>query len=106
MESDWRHFRDIVPKLRDRYLAERNAQIVALLTDPKKNETERFWEALEVAEKQAKILQQCLDGHSRSTMSMYILRMIGVGMLTKADTEVFSEELQKQISFAFEKASD
>jgi len=102
MESDWRKFRDLVPKLRERYLAERNARIVAVLTDLKKNETERFWDAMEQMEKEARVLQGCLDGHSRSSMQMYILRMIGAGMLAEADMEVFSEELRQQVSFAFE----
>jgi hypothetical protein len=103
MESDWKRFRDMVPKLRERYLAERNSRIVALLSRPGKNETERFWDAMEVMEREAKILQQCLDGHSRSSMQRYMLTMIGAGMLTKADMEGFSEELQRQLSFAFEK---
>ena len=103
MESDWKKFRDIVPKLRERYLADRNARIVALLTRPEKTETERFWDAMEVMEREAKILQQCLDGHSRSSMQRYMLTMIGAGMLMKADMEGFSEELRRQLSFAFEK---
>ena len=72
MESDWKHFRDMAPKLRGRYLAEKNARIVALLTNPKKNETERFWDALEVMEREANILQKCLDGHSRSKMWFFM----------------------------------
>jgi hypothetical protein len=28
MEADWKHFRDMAPKLRERYLAEQNARIV------------------------------------------------------------------------------
>lgn len=103
MESDWRKFRDLVPKLRERYLAERNARIVAVLTDLKKNETERFWDAMEQMEKEARVLQGCLDGHSRSSMQRYMLTMIGAGMLMKADMEGFSEELRRQLSFAFEK---
>jgi len=106
MESDWRHFRDMSPKLRDRYLAECNARIVAMLTDPRKNVTERFWDALEGMEKEAKVLQRCLDGHSRSKMWVFMLSMIGSGMLKKEDMGVFSEELQKQVSFAFEKSED
>ena len=102
MEADWKKFREMVPMLRERYLAERNARVVALLTDPKKNETERFWKAMEVMEREGKVLRRCLDGHSRSSMSRFILTMIGVGMLKKEDMSVFSEELQKQISFAFE----
>jgi len=85
MESDWKHFREMVPKLRERYLAERNARLVALLTDPKKNETERFWDAMEVMEREAKVLQKCLDGHSRSKMWLFMLSMISVGMLKKED---------------------
>jgi hypothetical protein len=102
MESDWKQFRDMVPKLRERYLAERNARIVALLTDPKKTETERFWKAMELMEKEARVLQQCLDGHSRSSMWPFMLSMIGAGMLKKEDMRVFSEELQKELSYAFE----
>ncbi len=92
----------MAPKLRERYLTERNARIVALLTEPKKTETERFWKAMEVMEKDAKVLQQCLDGHSRSSMQMFMMRMIGAGMLKKEDMGIFSEELQKHLSFAFE----
>jgi hypothetical protein len=102
MESDWRKFSEMAPKLRERYLAEQNARIVALLADPKKNETERFWNAMEVMERETKILRRCLDGHSRSSMQRFMLSMIGVGMLKKEDMAVFSEELRNQIGFAFE----
>ena len=105
MESDWRIFREMVPKLRERYLAERNAHIIALLSDPGKNETERFWDAMEVMEREAKVLQQCLDGHSRSKMWHFMLSMIHVGMLKKEDMTVFSEGLRKEISYAFDKQS-
>jgi len=101
MESDWKKFRDIVPKLRERYLADRNARISALLTDPKKNETDRFWAAMEEMEKEARILRQCLDGHSRSKMWLYMLTMIRAGMLKKEDMAEFSESLQEEVSYAF-----
>jgi hypothetical protein len=105
IESDWRKFRDMVPKLRERYLADRNARIVAVLADPTKNETERFWNAMEQMEREAKILRQCLDGHSRSKMFLYMLTMIRAGMITKEDSEVFSEQLQKDLSYAFDEAN-
>ena len=104
IESDWRKFRDMVPKLRERYLADRNARITAVFTDPTKNETERFWDAMEQMEREAKVLRRCLDGHSRSKMWLYMLTMIRAGMLTKEDLEVFSEQLQKEISYAFDDA--
>ena len=103
-ESDWRHFRDITPKLRERYLSECNARIADLLTRPDKNETERFWDAMEAMEKEAKVLGRCLDGHSRSKMWLFMLSMIEAGMLKKEDMAVFSDDLQKQVSYAFEKS--
>jgi hypothetical protein len=100
MESDWKKFRDMVPMLRERYLAGRNARISAILTDPKKTETDRFWDAMKVMEREAKVLRQCLDGHSRSKMWLYMLTMIRAGMLKKEDVAEFSEELQKEVSYA------
>jgi predicted protein tyrosine phosphatase len=102
MESDWRTFRDMVPRLRERYLADRNARIAALLTDAEKTETQRFWDAMEEMDREARVLRECLDGHSRSKMWLYILAMIRAGMLSKEDIEAFSEDLQKQVAYAFE----
>ena len=102
MESDWRKFRDMVPQLRERSLAGCNARIASVLADPKKNETDRFWDALEQMEKEAKILRNCLDGHSRSSMSLFMSLMLHHGMLTREDLLQFSEELQKTLSRAFQ----
>jgi NADH:ubiquinone oxidoreductase subunit D len=102
MESDWREFRDMVPKLRERYLADRNARVAAILTNSEKNETDRFWLAMEEMEREARVLRQCLDGHSRSKMWLYMLTMIRAGMLRREDLKVYSEELQKEVASAFE----
>lgn len=101
-ESDWKKFRAMVPMLRERYLAERNGRISALLTSPKKTETERFWAAMEEMEKEAKVLRHCLDGHSRSQMWISMLSMIHAGMMKKEDLAGFSEELQRSISSVFD----
>lgn len=101
MESDWKKFRVMVPVLRERYLEERNARIATLLTDPKKNHTERFWDAMDKMEQEARVLRQCLDGHSRSKMWIYMLTMIRAGMLKPEDLAEFSEELQKKFTYAF-----
>ena len=101
IESDWKQFRGMVPALRERYLAARNVRIAAVLTDKNKNETERFWDALEAMEREAKVLRECLDGHSRSKMWLYLLTMIRAGMLTAGDMSAFSPELRKQVADAF-----
>ena len=98
MESDWKKFTAMVPTLRERYLAEYNARIAALLQDGKKNETDRFWEAMELMEKEARVLRQCLNGHSRSKLRFFILAMMRAGMLGPENLKVFSDELQKSVS--------
>jgi hypothetical protein len=97
MESDWKKFQALIPILRDRYLAERNAYIVEKLTDPQKTDTERFWDAAEAVQEEAKTLRRCLDDLSRSNMWLTLLLMRRVGMLRKEDLVGFSEELQKQV---------
>jgi predicted protein tyrosine phosphatase len=103
MESDWKKFRAMAPVLRERYLAERHAGILRKFTDPKKTETERFWDTLEEMEAEAKILRHCLDGHSRSKMWLYMLSMAHAGMLKSEDMVGFSDELREQMAQAFEK---
>ncbi len=97
MESDWKKFRALAPVLRERYLADRNAEIARIIRDPKKTETERFWDAMELMEREAKTLAKCLDGHSRSKMWLYLITMRGEGMLQRDDLVHFSEELQKRV---------
>jgi len=52
IESDWKRFSAMVPMLRERYLATQNERIARILTDSNKNETERFWDALEEMKKE------------------------------------------------------
>jgi hypothetical protein len=86
-----------VPALRERYLAERNATVRAILDDPKRTATERFWDVLEEMEKEAKILRSCLDDHSRSKMWLHLSLMRQARMLQREDLATFSVELQKQV---------
>lgn len=97
IESDWKKYRAMLPVLRERYLAGRNAAIVRTLTKPNKTETERFWDAEEQVRKEAKTLQRCLDGLSRSNMHFLLWEMRAAGMLQREDLADFSAELQKQI---------
>ena len=98
-ESDWKKFRAMLPVWRERYLAERNRQIAAALSDAKKTETERFWEAEKLIGKEARILQRCLDDVRRSRMWERLTEMRAAGMIRREDLVEFSEELQKQVFF-------
>lgn len=101
-ESDWKRFRKIVPDLRERYLEEKNANFVKSLTSFKKTPTERFWDTLEMMEKEERILVECLDGHSRSKQFFYMALMCRYGMLKKEDLEGFSEELRQDMERYFD----
>ena len=68
LESDWKVYRKSVHLWRDRYLETKNEEIAAVLLDGTRSSTERFWEAKEKLERQARVLVECLDDHSRSKM--------------------------------------
>ena len=96
-ESDWKKYSARLPLWRERYLAKQNARIARVLADPKKNHSERFWDALEEMEKEATTLRACLDRHSRSNMMFSLLSMRAVGMINAEDLADFSEELQELV---------
>lgn len=97
LESDWKTFRRRVPEWRERYLSGKNKEIMAVLTDENRTPTERFWEAKEKMKKIARILVDCLDGHSKSEMPEYLNLMYGHGLIGDADLEEFSEPLRERI---------
>jgi hypothetical protein len=97
LESDWKTFRKRVPEWRERYLARQNQQIAALFTDEKKTPTEQFWEAEKKIKAVARILVDCLDGHSRSKMEMYLCLMYRHKMIGADDLEEFSGEMKVRI---------
>lgn len=96
-ESDWKQFRDMVEFLKERYLKETNLKLNQILTDSKRTATDQFWDTFEEMKKEKKILQDCLDRHSRSQMYLSMLLMLRYGMLKKEDLKGFSEELQEQL---------
>ncbi len=102
LESDWKTFRKMVPELRERYLARVNRELAELLGGSgDSTETEKFWDAEEMIRKQAKILCDCLDRHSRSNMIFSCLLMYRYKMLTAADLEHFSEDFRESVTREF-----
>jgi hypothetical protein len=97
-ESDWKQFRSMVEFLRERYLKEKNQKLNQILTDNDRTGTEQFWDTFEEMKKEKKVLQDCLDGHSRSKMYISMLLMLRCGMLKENDLKGFSEELQEQLT--------
>ena len=97
LESDWKLFRKRVPEWRERYLSLKNKEIVGIFADNNKTPTEQFWDAKKKMEEEARILVDCLDGHSRSKMQWYLLLMHHYGLIRDEDLDEFSEELREQV---------
>ena len=97
-KSDWKQFRGMVKFLKERYLKEKNQQFAEILTDRERTPTNQFWDTFEKMKKEKKILEDCLDGHSRSGMDLSMLLMLRYGMLKEEDLKGFSEELQEQLT--------
>lgn len=96
-ESDWKRFQSLIVNVRERYLAEQNAMLLKILTDPKRDETKRFWDTLTQMKNVSKVLAECLDDHSRSKMEIHMRRMLRVQMLVDDDLVGFSDELQTRM---------
>lgn len=96
-ESDWKQFRKMVPELRERYIEEHLPSFMEILNDKNRTPTRRFWDTFEKMDETGKILRDCLDGHSRSKMFMFMSLMYRYGMLKEEDLSHFSEELQSRL---------
>jgi hypothetical protein len=96
-ESDWKKFRNSLDRWRERYLKWKNDEIRSILEDENRNETEKFWDIVEFQKNESKKLRDCLDGYSRSKMTLHMALMKRYGMICKDDIEEFSEELQTHL---------
>ena len=97
LESDWKTFRKRVSEWRERYLQNKNKEIIGILADERKTPTERFWDAKERMKEEADTLVDCLDGHSRSKMEWYLLLMHRRGLIQDSDLDEFSEALRERV---------
>ncbi len=96
-EADWKRFKCLVPKVRERYLEQQNALLLQVLSAANRTQTERFWDTFEQMKDLSKVLRDCLDDHRRSKMVMDMLLMLHVGMLVQDDLAEFSDELQARL---------
>lgn len=96
-ETDWKTFRAMAPVLRERYLQRTNQELLAILGNEQQSHTDRFWDVEERSRETAKVLQACLDGHSRSKMPHFMIMMLTHGMLAADDLANFSEALRERM---------
>jgi protein-tyrosine phosphatase len=94
-ESDWKKFRNSLDKWRERYLKRKNDEIREILEDKALSETEKFWNIVGFQKTESKILWNCLDGYSRSKMTLHMALMKKYEMICQEDIDEFSKELQE-----------
>lgn len=99
-ESDWKKFRALVPEWRERYLRDRNAELIAIFHDESLTPTDQFWNANERMREIGKILRSCLDDHRRSMLMPTLFLMHRHQMIRDEDLEGFSEDVREWISNA------
>lgn len=95
LRSDWKRFRDSLDEWRERYLKWKNQEIKAILEDKNRTETDKFWDIFEFQKKESKKLRDCLDGCSRSKMTLQMALMQKFNMIGREDIELFSDKLQE-----------
>lgn len=96
-ESDWKKYSARFPEWRDRYLDRRNRDFVQSLQESGKTPSERFWETRSQIESEAKVLRDCFDRHSRSSMKMSLVLMLQYGIVEWEDLRDFSDESQEEL---------
>ncbi len=101
-ESDWKIFRSIVPELRERYLRDRNNELIAILQDESLTPTEKFWTTSERMKEIGGILRTCLDDHKRSKMIDSLMLMYRHQIIMDADLEAFSDGVRERVAYLIE----
>ena len=96
-ESDWKKYSARLHEWRDRYLDRRNRAFVQSLQRSGKTPSERFWETRSQVEGEAKVLRDCFDRHSRSSMKMSLVLMLRYGIVEWEDLRDFSDECQEDL---------
>lgn len=94
IESDWKLFRTLIPVWRERYVERQLAKIQNTLQQKDASPTEVFWSVHDITKKQAKVLTECFDNISRSSMHIYLVTMYSYKIITLGDLNDFSEELR------------
>jgi hypothetical protein len=97
-EADWKNYKSIVHGLRERYLSNRNKELIAILSRDSNTPTENFWNANGRMKEIERIISDCLDDHRRSRMLSNLMLMYYHQMITDDDLNGFSEEVRGCIS--------
>jgi hypothetical protein len=103
-EKDWRHLRDMKPRLVDRYCEQILRDIEEELSRPRKeNAHEIYLKIYRLIEKQDKVLGEEFSDFKRSNALIKILGLYNLGMFMDEELNGFSDETIAYIELFFEK---
>jgi ribosomal protein S17E len=94
-KSDWKRFRNSLEKWRESYIKRKNREIRDILKKNNLTETEKFWDIADFQKKESKKLRNCLDGYTKSNMTLRMALMQKYEMICNEDLEEFSKEMQE-----------
>lgn len=94
IESDWKLFRTLIPVWRDRYIEKQLVKVNEKLAQKAEAPADIFWDVHKLINKQAKVLTECFDNFSRSSMHISLVTMYNYKIISLGDLNDFSEELR------------
>lgn len=103
-ESDWKIFSANVARWRELYLAQRNRDLVEVLSDTNLTSTDQFWITKKKMEEEAEILQKCFGELSRSKLLLTLHNLCVHGFIPEEDLDLFSETLCEKMHGWLEEA--
>ena len=99
-ESDWKLFRSRLPIWQEAYMERLNREYIALLSGPGPA-SEKFWE-LEKRVREDKKCGGVVMRMSRTYMKLNILSLLSDGVISTADLDGFSNDLQEKLAFVLQ----
>ncbi len=96
-ESDWKMFRTKIVTWQEKYMAKLNQKIIKILNDENKSESDRFWKASEIIDREKKSVGVICE-MKRSMLDWNIISLIKQKVITMDDLSEFSPELQERIA--------
>jgi hypothetical protein len=96
-ESDWKVFKILHPIAMDRFFERAVKEMQPLLWTKNKPAQERFWDALNLAEKQRQQAARLFDDYRRSTAVLQAGLWYANDLLTEEESSRFSPEMQQRL---------
>jgi hypothetical protein len=97
-ESDWKYIKGIKDHLLDVLCQQINRKSVAILTENKDSEYERYLRNFKYIQKSDRIIAECFDDWRRSSLMQKLIALQYHALLTEEHIEQLSDETQVKLN--------